>query len=82
MSRYINESITVHISRELKPTAFIWRKRLYRVIEILSWWHEPAEWWNGESIRTLMLVSAECDSPGIYELCKSSADWSLRRLLD
>jgi len=82
VSKLIDEPITVHVSRESVPTAFIWRKRLYRVIGILSWWREPSEWWNGEPVRILIRVTAECKSPGIYELCKSDSDWSLRRLLD
>lgn len=82
VSKYIGEPITVHVSKEFKPTAFIWRKRLYRVIEILSWWREPSDWWNGEPVRMLIRVTAECKSPGIYELCKSTSAWSLHRLLD
>jgi hypothetical protein len=82
VSKYIDEPITVHVSKEFKPTAFIWRKRLYRVGEILSWWREPSAWWSGESVRILIRVSAECKSSGIYELCKSDSDWSLHRILD
>ncbi len=82
MSRYIDEPITVHISKEFKPTAFIWRKRLYRVIEILSWWREASDWWDGEPVRMLIRVTAECRGPATFELCRHGADWSLRRLLD
>lgn len=82
MSRYINEPITVHVSRELRPAAFIWRKRLYRISEILAWWREPSDWWNGEPVRILIRVTAECKEPGTYELCKSNSAWSLYRLLD
>ncbi|MGA2367347.1 MAG: DUF6504 family protein [Dehalococcoidia bacterium] len=82
MSKLIDEPITVHVSKESGPTAFIWRKRLYRVIDILSWWREPSEWWNGEPVRILLRVTAECKRPGTYELCKSDSGWSLRRLLD
>ena len=82
VSRYIDEPITVHISKEFRPTAFIWRKRLYRVIEILSWWREASEWWNGEPVKVLIRVSAECQRAGIYELCRRDSDWFLYRLLD
>jgi len=82
VTRLINEPITVHVSRELRPTAFIWRKRLYRVIDILYWWHEPAEWWSGEKVSLLIRVSAECRYPGIYELRRSSTGWFLDRMLD
>jgi len=82
VSRYIEEPITVHVSRELRPTAFIWRKRLYHISEILSWWREPSEWWNGEPVRLLIRITAECTRPGTYEICKRDSDWFLHRLLD
>jgi hypothetical protein len=82
VSKFIDEPITVHVSKEFKPTAFIWRKRLYRVIDVLYWWREPAEWWNGEPVRLLIRVSAECRSQGTYELRKSDSGWYLYRMLD
>jgi hypothetical protein len=82
VSRYIDEPITVHVSRESRPTAFIWRKRLYRVSEILTWWREAGDWWNGEPVKMLIRVTAECGSAGTFEICRRGADWSLRRLLD
>lgn len=82
MSRYIDEPITVHVNHEMRPTAFIWRKRLYRVSGILAWWREAADWWNGEPVKMLIRVTAECRGAGTFELCRHGADWSLRRLLD
>jgi hypothetical protein len=82
VSRHIDEPITVHVSQESIPTAFIWRRRLYRVVEILSWWREASEWWNGEPVRILIRVTAERRGAGIYELCKSDSSWFLRRVLD
>ncbi len=82
VTRFIDEPITVHVSKEFKPTAFIWRKRLYRVIDILYWWREPAEWWNGEAVSLLIRVNAECRSQGTYELRRGSSGWYLHRMLD
>ena len=82
VSRQIDEPITVHISRESVPTAFIWRRRLYRVVEILSWWREASEWWNGEQVRILIRVTAERKGAGTYELCRSDSAWFLHRVLD
>jgi len=82
VSRQIDEPITVHVSRESVPTAFIWRRRLYRVVEILSWWREASEWWSGEPVRILIRVTAEQRGVGIYELCKSGSRWFLRRVFD
>ena len=47
MSKLIGEPIKVYRNKESSVTAFIWRRRLYRVLEVLSWWREPAEWWDG-----------------------------------
>jgi hypothetical protein len=44
MSNLIGEPVTVHENKDTLPDAFIWRKRLYRVEEIIGWWREPAEW--------------------------------------
>jgi hypothetical protein len=82
VSRHIDEPITVHVSRESVPAAFIWRRCLYRVVEILSWWREASEWWNGEPVRILIRVTAERRCSGTYELCKSGSSWFLHRVLD
>lgn len=82
VSRCIDEPITVHVNRESVPTAFIWRRRLYRVVEMLSCWREASEWWNGEPVRVLIRVTAERRGAGIYELCKSGTSWSMHRVLD
>jgi hypothetical protein len=52
------------------------------VVEILSWWREAAEWWNGEQVRILIRVTAERRGAGTYELCRSGSAWLLRRVLD
>ena len=82
MSRYIDEPITVHVNQEMRPTAFIWRKRLYSVTGILAWGREAGDWWNGEPVKMLIRVTAECRGAGTFEICRHGADWSLRRLLD
>ena len=82
VSRIINEPITVHISDNSTPSAFIWRRRLYRVIDILSWWREPSEWWDGKTVQLLLRVTAANKSTGVYELRKLDANWFLSRVLD
>jgi hypothetical protein len=82
VSRCIDEPITVHVNRESVPTAFIWRRRLYRVVETLSCWREASEWWNGEPVRVLIRVTAERRGAGIYELCRSGTSWFMHRVLD
>lgn len=82
MSKYIDEPIIVHVGNDLRPTAFIWRRRLYRVSGVLAWWREAADWWDGMQVRTLIRVTAESRGSGTFELCRQGADWSLRRILD
>ena len=82
MTKLINEPIKVHQNKDSNPSAFIWRKRLYRVIEVFDWWREPAEWWEGESIPLFMRVNAKNTSVGTYELCKVDDKWLLSRILD
>jgi hypothetical protein len=82
MSRLIAEPIKVHQDKDSMITAFIWRKRLYRVKEVLDWWREPAEWWNEEEMRLFFRVNAGNSSGGIYELYKLGENWFLSRVLD
>lgn len=83
MSKQIDESIIVHVDKgEVYPAAFIWRRRLYRVSEVLCWWREPAAWWEGEAVLIMVRLAARHRSHGIFELCRRDGGWLLRRLLD
>ena len=82
MSKLVGEPVKVHQNRDLMVTAFIWRKRLYRVLEVLSWWREPSEWWNGRATRLFIRVNAQNSSTGTYELYKLGEQWFLSRVLD
>jgi len=82
MSRIIGEPIKVHQDRDKVVTAFIWRKRLYRVIEVMSWWWEPSEWWQGRAARFFVRLNAASSSMGTYELSRLGEEWFLARVLD
>ena len=82
MTRLIDEAITVHINRDAMPDAFIWRRRLYRITEVLRWWRVPGKWWNGESIRLFIRVTAVHRSAGNYELRRNDGQWYLHVVLD
>jgi hypothetical protein len=82
MSKLFNEPITVHNKEDQSPDAFIWRRRLYRVENILGWWRQPSAWWDGEAERLFLRVSARNGTVGIYELCQTDNKWFLHRLLD
>ena len=82
MSKLIGEPIKVHPSKRSMLTAFIWKKRVYRVNEILNWWREPSDWWNGKATRLFIRVNATNSSTGTYELCRMGKEWFLSRVLD
>mgnify|MGYP001047081195 FL=1 len=82
MSKLVMEPVQVHINGNRSKMSFIWRRRLYRVRKILSWWREPAEWWHGEAVRCFLRVNAGNSSTGTYELCKDDRNWFLYRVLD
>jgi len=82
MSKLIGEPIKVHQNKDSTITAFIWRKRLYRIDEFIGWWREPSEWWNGKSMRLFLRVNARNSRIGTYELYKLGKEWFLHRVLD
>ena len=82
MSRLIGEPVKVHIEEGSTVSAFIWRKRLYRVNEVVGWWREPDEWWNGKAMRLFVRLNATNSSTGTYELYRLGEEWFLHRVLD
>ena len=82
MSRLIDEPVQVHQNNGSIMIAFIWRKRLYRVLDIVGCWREPPDWWNGKSMRLFVRVNAQNSSTGTYELYKLGERWFLSRVLD
>ena len=85
MAKLIGEPIKVHQKQNDETssiTAFIWRKRLYRVNEVINWWREPSDWWSGNTLRFFVMVNATNSSSGTYELYKLGESWFLSRVLD
>jgi hypothetical protein len=82
VSRLIDEPITVHVTRSSVLSAFIWRRRLYRVNGVLGWWREPGKWWKGETVRLFVRVSAAHGTEGTYELCRIDGTWYMYKVLD
>ena len=82
MSKLIDEPVRVHQDKNSMITAFIWRKRLYRVVEVIRWWREPSDWWSGQPVRLYIRVNARNSSTGTHELYKTGEAWFLSRLLD
>jgi hypothetical protein len=82
MSKLIGEQITVHRNKDSRLTAFIWRRRLYIVLDVIGWWREPSRWWDGEAVPLFVRVNARNSSTGSYELCRIGDSWFLIRVLD
>ena len=82
MSKLIDEPIKVNRNKDSTLAAFIWRKRLYRVLEVINWWREPPDWWNGKEMRIFVRVNARYSSTGSYELYRLGDEWFLSRILD
>ena len=82
MSRLVGEPVKVHQDKDSMITAFIWRKRLYRVLEVVGWWREPSDWWSGKPMRFFTRVNARNSSTGTYELYRLGEQWFLSRVLD
>ena len=84
MVKLIGEPVKVHEDKDSIMTAFIWRKRLYRVLEVVGWWREPSEWWDGKAMRFFVRVNAKNSGTGsgTYELYKLGEQWFLSRIID
>ena len=82
MVKMINEPIIIHQDKPNVVSAFIWRKWLYRVLEIIGWWREPGKWWDNKPVRYYTRVNARNASTGTYEFCETSDGWPLHRALD
>ena len=82
MSKLINEPIMVYEPAGSLPKAFIWRKRLYRISEIIGNYREPARWWKGESLTQLIRVIAFNQSEATFELTRVGNDWRISRVFD
>ena len=82
MSKLVGEPVKAHTDKDSTLTAFIWRRRLYRVVEVHSWWWEPSEWWHGKVARFFIRVNALNSSEGVYELYRLGEQWFLHRVLD
>ena len=82
MTKNINEPISVYLNKDSILSAFIWRKRLYKVLDIISSWWEVADWWEGQPECLMLRVFARQNVLGTYELCNNGSQWFLFRVID
>ena len=80
VTKLINEPVQVHNSG-MSPDTFIWRKRHYRILEVINRWRQPALWDNN-AVYSFLRVNAANSSTGTYELCQIGEDWFLHRVVD
>lgn len=92
MVRLVEESIEVRLGEQPRaegcqggagsaaPEQFLWRGRLYRVIEVVDHWQERHPWWRAAAEQPLAQVPLARDvwrveasrgrssTPGVYDL--------------
>lgn len=101
MRRY-DEPIEVRSARvdapggeEVGPAQFVWRKRLWRVLEVENRWFETADWWTRPGgdllaeaeVWRVVAASGRSSLSGVYELARGTTDagvpdWRLRAVVD
>lgn len=96
MRRY-DEPVEVRadeIDGEQGPAQFLWRRRLWRVLEVQSRWRETADWWSragsdddllAESVVWRVVASpGRSGEAGVYELSRPTGGdaWTLRAVMD
>jgi hypothetical protein len=86
MAKLINEPVKVHGQEALSLKAFVWRRRFYRVREVINWWRQPASWDRSETPLFLRVNATSgytlAGSTGTYELCRLGEEWFLHRVID
>ena len=84
MVRVVEEPIEVRVG-DVSPEQFLWRGRLYRVMEVVDHWEERCAWWRGADrplaqvplTRQVWRVSAQrgrSSTPGVYDLGVDASD--------
>ena len=101
MRRY-DEPIEVRSERldtpsgdDVGPAQFVWRRRLWKVLEVENRWFETADWWTrpGDDLLAeaevwrVVAMAGRSSLPGVYDLAHTTTvtgepDWRLRAVLD
>jgi len=74
------------------PVQFLWRRRLWRVLDVETRWRETADWWSRPTddllaeaeVWRVVAAAGRASEPGVYELARSVAEgsWVLRAVVD
>lgn len=95
MRRY-DEPIAVRsgeVDGAIGPVEFLWRRRLWKVLDVETTWRETADWWSApqqddllaeSEIWRVLAAPSRAVVPGVYELAHPVAgdDWFLRAVVD
>jgi hypothetical protein len=81
MAGLVNEPVEVELRDGHVPTAFTWRGKRHRILEVVGWWRQPSAWWEGKKVRLFVRVRAFHRRERIVELCKAGDRWVLRTVL-
>ena len=82
MSRLVNEPIVVYAPAGSLPKAFIWRKQLYHISDIIGNYRNPTRWWEGGPLTHLIRVIASSQGESIFEIMRVGGGWQIIRILD
>lgn len=89
------EVIETAAGEALGPVQFVWKRRLWRVLEVETRWSETADWWSDpgadllaeSEVWRVVAASGSAAVPGVYDLaCGRDAEgapaWQLRAVVD
>jgi len=82
MSKIIMEKVSLQRREGKAPRVFTWRRQVYPITGVISWWREPGAWWQNEPIRCFIRVSTRRETKGVCDLCKVGEDWFMYRMHD
>ncbi len=90
-----SEPVETPGGEEVGPAQFVWRRRLWKVLEVENRWFETADWWSrpGDDLLAeaevwrVVAAAGRASLPGVYELARGTtgdgvSDWRLRAVVD
>ena len=83
MTKSVEEPIVVRaMAGDRYPSAFTWRERSFRVVEVGGTWRLVGRWWEGDGERHFVRVVT--DAGKCFDLCryKSTGQWHVHKVYD
>ena len=81
------EPLATPAGEEVGPAQFVWRRRVWKVLEVENRWFETGDWWtrpagaSGErdllaeaEVWRVVAASGRSSLPGVYELARGTTD--------